>query len=217
MFTNINTYLKAYIYFQTVSKIVNKNSILEPYCTIFKLILLSYKPEGTKISIYNNSIQFHEPSVLQGIIRLWTGDCREDLHNLYNPIIKVLEYSDYSNEFHICLLNKCMEGLKKLLKVYNDNTIINHTLLHYINIIQKYIELNIIDRSLDKKQSPLINGLKDLWNNEEIKLIYNTLCHIDKQNDDNEKKMYIKNIEDIITFKEEKVNNYIEKNSTTYN
>ena len=53
--------------------------------------------EGTKISIYKNSIQFHEPSVIQGFIRLWSGDCREDLHNLYNPIIKVLEYSDYSN------------------------------------------------------------------------------------------------------------------------
>ena len=216
MFTNINTYLKAYVYFQTVSSYTNKNLILESYCTIFKLILLSYKMEGTKISIYKNSIQFHEPSVIQGFIRLWSGDCREDLHNLYNPIIKILEYSDYSNEIHICLLKKCVNGIKIILKVYDDNTIINHTLLHYINIIEKYIELNVIDKSLNKKQSPLIDGLKTLWNDEEIKLVYNMLNHIDSIQDSNEKNMYIKNIEDIITFKE-KVYNYIQKSSTTYN
>lgn len=217
MFTNINTYLKAYLYYQTVSNHMNKNLILESYCTIFKLILLSYKPEGTKVSIYNNSIQYHEPSLIQGFIRIWSGDCREDLHNLYNPIIKSLEYSDYSNHSHIYLLKKCIEGIKLLLKVYDDNTIINHTLLLYINIINKYIELNIVDKSLDKKQSPLIDGLKDIWNNDEITLVYNMLLHIDNIKADNERKLYIKSIEEIITFKEEKVYNYIQKNSTTYN
>ena len=43
------------------------------------------------------------------------------------------------------------------------------------------------------------------------------LNHIDSIQDSNEKNMYIKNIEDIITFKEEKVYNYIQKSSTTYN
>ena len=216
MFT-LNTYLKAYLYYQTVSNYTNKNLILESYCTIFKLILLAYKPEGTKVSIYNNSIQYHEPSIIQGIIRIWTGDCREDLHNLYYPIIKALEYLDYSNESHIILLKKCIDGIRLLVKVYDDNTIINHTLLHYINIIEKYIDINVIDKSLNKKQSPLIEGLKDLWNKEEIILVYDMLSHIDNIKDDTEKKMYIKNIEDIISFKEEKVYNYIQKNSTTYN
>ena len=183
--------------------------------TLVKLILLSYKPSGTKISIYNNSIQFHEPSIIQGFLRIWTGDCREDLHNLYNPIIKMLEYSDINNPNHIILLKKCIDGLNIILKVYDSNTIINHTLLHYINIIEKYIDINVLDNSLKGKNSPLIDGLKIFWNEKEIDLIYDMLEHINDKND-LEKKVYLKNIEDIITFKEKEVNDYIHKKSTTY-
>lgn len=217
MFSNINTYFNIILYYQNLSLNPNKNLILEPFCTIFKLILLSYKIDGTKISIYNNSIQYHEPSMIQGFLRIWSGDCREDLHNLYNPIIKVLEYMDRSNEKHIFLLKKCIQGIKKLTNVYDNNTIINHTLLHYIAILEKFVDTNVIDKSLNKKQSPLINGLKELWTQDEIDLIYNTFSHIDTKKDNNEQKIFLKNIEDIITFKEKKVYEYIETNSTSYN
>jgi hypothetical protein len=210
MFTSA---INIYSYINT--PITNKNLILEPFCTLVKLILLSYKPSGTKISIYNNSIQFHEPSIIQGFLRIWTGDCREDLHNLYNPIIKMLEYSDINNPNHIILLKKCIDGLNIILKVYDSNTIINHTLLHYINIIEKYIDINVLDNSLKGKNSPLIDGLKIFWNEKEIDLIYDMLEHINDKND-LEKKVYLKNIEDIITFKEKEVNDYIHKKSTTY-
>lgn len=209
----IGSAMHIYNYINTPT--TNKNLILEPFCTLVKLILLSYKPDGTKISIYNNSIQFHEPSIIQGFLRIWTGDCREDLHNLYNPIIKMLEYSDRNNPNHINLLRKCIDGLNIILKVYDSNTIINHTLLHYINIIEKYIDINVLDNSLKGKNSPLIEGLKIFWNEKEIELIYDMLEHINDKND-SEKKVYLKNIEDIITFKEKEVNEYIYKKSTTY-
>ena len=214
MFTNVNNYINIYTYLTNKSN-MQKNLILEPFCTLIKLILLAYKPEGTKISIYNNSIQFHEPSIIQGFLRIWTGDCREDLHNLYNPIIKILEYSDRNNEIHINLLKKCIDGLNIILKVYDINTIINHTLLHYINIIEKYIDLNVLDKSIIIKSSPLIDGLKTFWNEKEIDLIYELLNHIDDKND-LEKNVYLKNVEDIITFKEKEVSDYIYQKSTTY-
>ena len=209
----IGSAMHIYTYINTPT--TNKNLILEPFCTLVKLILLSYKPNGTKISIYNNSIQFHEPSIIQGFLRIWTGDCREDLHNLYNPIIKMLEYSDRSNPKHINLFKKCIDGLNIILKVYDSNTIINHTLLHYINIIEKYVDINVLDNSLKDKNSPLIEGLKIFWNEKEIDLIFNMLEHINDKNDE-EKKIYLKNIEDIITFKEKEVSEYIHKKSTTY-
>ena len=215
MSINLNNMLYIYTYLKTSSNNNNKNLILEPLCTIVKLILLSYKPDGTKISIYNNSIQFHEPSMIQGFLRIWTGDCREDLHNLYNPLIKALEYSKRENPKHIFMLRKCIEGLNIILKVYDCNTIINHTLLHYINIIDKYIDLNVLDNSLQKEDSPLIEGLKIFWNEKEIDLIYGLLNHIDDKKD-LEKNVYLKNIEDIITFKEKEVYDYIYKKSTTY-
>ena len=215
MSLSFNNMLYIYTYLKTSNNNNNKNLILEPLCTLVKLILLSYKPDGTKISIYNNSIQFHEPSVIQGFLRIWTGDCREDLHNLYNPIIKILEYSDRENPKHIFMLKKCIEGLNIILKVYDSNTIINHTLLHYINIIDKYIDLNVLDNSLHSRTSPLIEGLKSFWNEKEIDLIYDLLNHINDKNN-LEKNVYLKNIEDIITFKEKEVYDYIYQKSTTY-
>ena len=43
------------------------------------------------------------------------------------------------------------------------------------------------------------------------------LIYIDKLENSSEKKIYIKNVEDLLLFKEKKVNEYILKNSTTYN
>ena len=65
---------------------MNRNLILEPFCCILRIILLNYKPIGTKISIQNNSIQYYDPSIYQGILRSIYGDNREDIHNLYSPI-----------------------------------------------------------------------------------------------------------------------------------
>ena len=55
MSLSLNNMLYIYTYFKTTNNNNNKNLILEPLCTLVKLILLSYKPDGTKISIYNNS------------------------------------------------------------------------------------------------------------------------------------------------------------------
>ena len=166
MIPNVSNLLNIYTYINKTNNNTSKNLILEPFCTIIKLILLSYKDKGTKISIYNNSIQYQEPSYIQGILRIWSGDCREDLHNLYNPIIKALEYSDLNNDKHIYLLNKCIDGLNNLIQNYDNNSIITHTLNHYINIIKKYINNNELDDSL-KKTTPLVEGLKVFWDEKE--------------------------------------------------
>ena len=79
----------------------NKNVILEPISCIIKLVLLDYKTEGTKISISNNSIDYYEPSQFQGILRNINGDGREDLHNIYNPILKAVEWYPPSENKYI--------------------------------------------------------------------------------------------------------------------
>ena len=101
------------------------------------------------------------------------------------------------------MLNKCIDGINNLIQNYDNNSIITHTLNHYINIIKKYIDNNELDDSL-KKTTPLVEGLKIFWDEKELKLIYNMLVHIDENKNKNEKIVYLKNIEDIITFKEKK-------------
>ena len=60
--------------------------------------LLKYKDKGVKISITNNSIQYSDASMFQGILRSYNGDTREDLHNLYNPFLKAFEWYDNTED-----------------------------------------------------------------------------------------------------------------------
>ena len=69
-----------------------RNVIIDPLTCIIKLAVLSFMPRGTKISIAQNKIQYHHPNFFQGTWRFFQGDKREDLHNLYNPILKSIQW-----------------------------------------------------------------------------------------------------------------------------
>jgi hypothetical protein len=201
---------------QLSTNIQDKKLILEPICSLFRIILLQYKKDGTKISIYNNSLQYIEPSPCQGLLRSINGDKREDLHNIYSPIIKCMEWLNINdNEIYLYFYNSAINGLDKLLKAYDKDSIINHTLVHYKTIIQNYIEKKKTDKILNN--TPLIENFKDLWKNCELLMIYNILLFINNSDDIELNKVYIKNIENLLDHKELIVKTYIESNSTTYN
>ena len=84
--------LSALYFLKDISFSTSNNQILEPICCLFKLIIYQYKPENTKLSIQNNSILYTIGNSYQGVSRMITGDCREDLHNLYYPLLKCIEW-----------------------------------------------------------------------------------------------------------------------------
>ena len=197
----------------------NRNLILEPFSCILRIILLDYKPEGTKISIQNNSIQYYDPSFYQGILRTFYGDNREDIHNLYAPILKGFEwFSITDSKMNLYYFERLIVGLEKLSSVYTENTIIHHSISHYITMVRDLIDINDISKykNYDKKESPLIEELKTIWDKEEIFIVYKNLKYINETKDENLKKTYIKNIEDILSYKEKQVEEYINSSSTTY-
>jgi len=116
-----------------------KNIIIDPISCLIKLSVLSLYPEGTKICLYNNSIGFCNPNILQGSIRFVNGDGREDLHNLFKPIKKSIEwFANKSKYKHIPILHKMsIVGLTKLKKCYQDNSTIQHSLDYYISYIRE--------------------------------------------------------------------------------
>jgi hypothetical protein len=79
--------IKSWIY-----KPKQKDIIIDPMSCLIKLSILSYFPDGTKMSIANNKIFFNEPTLMQGTIRFFQSDNREDLHNLFNPIQKSIHW-----------------------------------------------------------------------------------------------------------------------------
>lgn len=184
----------------------NKNLILEPLSCALKLSILQFKEAGTKISIIDNSIYFNEPRFSQGLLRLFSGDSREDLHNLYNPLLKCVEW--YPIKENKQIYEECIKGLHFLNKVYDSNTTIHHTINHYISILN---ESSI--NKIQQETNPIIDKLKDIWTKEEIKAI-NDLIDLIKNNKN--KNIYIKSLEDIVSAKEIIVNKYIKKMATSY-
>ena len=196
-----------------------KNIILEPLCCIFRMILLNYKEDGMKISIVNNSIQFNESSFYQGVLRSYNGATREDLHNLYDPFLKAFEWYPISENGKLFsyFYQRSYDGLNKLIKSYCKSSIINHTLSHYSKLFKEVINGDFnIHPNLDE-ESPLLNNLRSIWKNEELLILYQIFQFLEKCECNNEKQVYIKIIDEIISMKEEKVYGYIYKSSTTYN
>jgi len=197
----------------------NRNLILEPFCCIMRIILLEYKSIGTKISIQNNSILYNDPSLFQGILRSFYGDNREDIHNLYSPILKGFEwYNIGESNMNRYFFEKLIIGLEKLNSVYDENTIIYHSISHYITMIKDLLETNDLSKfkNINKQESPLIDNLRNIWDSDEIYIIYKNLNYINNSENEELKKTYIKSIEDILSYKEKQVENYINNSSTSY-
>jgi hypothetical protein len=204
--------LSSYQFYKFIEELLinepKKDFILEPLCVIFRLSLLQYKDKGTKLSVKNNSIQYQEPTYDQGFIRMWEGDCREDLHNLYHPILKCIDWYPY--EDFRDLYDECIIGLELLNAGYEDNSTIRHTLSHYIAVIQMNDNENY---RKDTKFNPIIDSLKEIWTIDEIKSA-SSLLHLIKTNKNRD--MYLDSLEVILTSKEKFINEYIQKISTKY-
>ena len=183
------------------------NQILEPICCLFKLIIYQHKPENTKLSIQNNSILYTIGTSYQGVSRMFTGDCREDLHNLYYPLLKCIDW--YPIDKYPIFYQECKKGLEILNRVYSDNTTIHHTIIHFISIIEN----KTANKELLKDQNPLIDKLKPFWDESEIELLQSYLELINKNIS---KDIYLQSLENIISEKEKKISEYIKKVSTTY-
>ena len=222
-------YQKMFQILQTPMIAKDNNVLLEPLSCILRMGLLNYKDDGMKISIINNSIHYHENTFYQGLWRSYNGDTREDLHNLYNPFLKAFEWyptdEGKSGSMYLYFYKKCYDGLMKLLTSYNKGSIIHHTLTHYSKIFKDCIDGQGKEgiegedgvEEVKEKESPLLGELKTIWKEEELKIIFQTLQYLDACVDEEEKKIYFKTIDDIVSMKEKKVNEYVKKASTSYN
>ena len=193
-----------------------KKMILEPMSCILRMVLFIYQEKGTKISIYNNSITYNGPYIFQGVIRNINGDKKEDLHNLYKPFIKSFQWYDIKNPIYKYFYQQCVIGIELLSESYDKNSIIHHTLTHYIHIFKSFLNNKQLYCEINIKESPLLENFKLLWKDEELKIIYDLLILI-KTCESNDKKIYLEIIDKMITLKEKKVYEYINKSSTIYN
>ena len=217
-----------YNYFSTYfvkTKNTKKNSIhytIEPLSCIIRLAILSFREDGTKISISNNRIHLQNPSVLQGTARWASGDTRTDLSYLLYPIKKATEWYSHKNKDIDILFKRAILGLTKLKESYNKQlNIVCHSIDLYISIIKDslknknrdYIEDDSEDDSEDLNNSDedeklLYLKLKELWHKEQIKLIIQLVSHMEKDNEN--RSNYISAIDNILNIIEEKMSDTVQ-------
>ena len=207
------------------------SQVLDPFSCLVRLCLLNYKPIGTKLSFTNNKIVFQEPDFLQPARRWSSGDSRQHIHNLYNPIFKLNKWYNINTTQFIYLLNSSKSGLNQLLKCYNknDSNLIAHSINYYIETIDKTMENtnnndinNDINTELNETTDIYSIKLKDLWNLEEINIIYLLLLEIEKKNKLSNDQSKFNNteslilcIEQILYGKDTILNNIVNKISTS--
>ena len=203
--------LSSYQFYKTVEDMFmkqkkEKNLILEPLTVIFRLAILKYKPPYTKLSIRDNSIVYQENTYDQGLIRMMEGDTREDLHNLYHPILKSIEW--YPHDKYQFIYEECIIGLSILNSVYDRNSTIRHTISHYISVIQNK---GVSDEEIII--NPIIDKLKEVWEFSEIQSAISLLKLIQE---DINRDIYLESLELILHNKEIFIHNLLKKISTEY-
>jgi len=179
-----------------------------------RLSILSFKPKGTKISLFDNMIKYNDPNIFQGSIRWTQGDHRNDLHNLYGPIVKALEWYDVNNPKIYNIFNLSSKGLENLMLSYNNNNTTFHSLKYYKSIIDNIIEndTNTVKNVTKEDDNKIYTDLKKLWNKNEINIINDILEEMKEKNSD-EINSLINAIDAIIYIKEKKVKRIIENNT----
>lgn len=221
-----------------------KNIIIDPISCLIKLSILSLYPPGTKVSVSNNGITFCDSSIFQGSIRFLQGDCREDLHNIFKPIQKSIEWfwnnDKYGKELEELFLMS-EKGLDNLKSCYDKNTTIQHSLDHYIlylknkdNIkydneckqkelkeelkeLNKLNKLNQIENNdiIINEKNIIYDYLQNLWSLREIRIIIDLFIEYKEKQSKEEKENIILNINNMTNTKEKLLAEFIKEQSST--
>ena len=219
MFGQVPKIYKLYNYITMPT--VNKNiEILDPFTTILRFCLLNYKKSGTKISIDSNKIIAQESGYLQGIIRWTNGDQRDDLHKLEIPIKLCLVWYIPNMDSELKFIFKmASKGMMKLQNSYQIGTA-RLTLQHYVNLINTCLEKEEIISSLsnetDDKNNIIYIKLKDLWSQQQIKILHDLLKHITEEKNKTQRNCYIDATEKILDGKDKQIALLLEKIASGY-
>lgn len=159
--------------------------ILEPMQVMIQLAILSYEPIGTKIHVSNNILRLQRPTYVQGIVRWWNSDNKDDLYYLFHAIRRYYKwYKNEDDEVYDYILKKAIQGIDSLIETYKqtDKISIRQTLSLYKNI------LDMEEPSLFKDESEqatsmdkVFKNITSLYDDEYLNAIYNILLLMDKK------------------------------------
>ena len=184
--------------------------ILEPLSVIIKLAIISNKPIGTKLRMYNNIIYFQEPGPFQALCRYFLKSNKTDIQYLYNPIeiacknylVDIDEDSQTTLNQQFTNLFKCAQnGLLKLIETYKHCSVMRICLNYYVSLISNYLEEKN-NQTLFRKDdmtkfytTEIIQKLSQIWSLDKISIVLNLTSFL---TNDTSAEMNVKSLETII-------------------
>jgi len=188
----MDTFISLYNLFKKDKKKERFDIILEPLQALVQLALLSFCPQGSKLTITNNLLYIQLPNWGQSFIRSYNQDKRDDVFFLFNAIVRFnrfyLKETDTSegNKLLFALLVKLSKaGIDNILQTYSniDQPSLLHTLQMYRSILDKpeifVDELNNDNNSQKNIDTVFIQIIK-LYTPSDYNIIYNTLLLLEK-------------------------------------
>lgn len=194
--------------------------ILEPLSVIIKLAIISNKPIGTKLRMYNNIIYFQEPGPFQALCRYFLKSNKTDIQYLYNPIeiacknyllkteteigtnIKTKIETDTKLNCKFTNLFKCaQQGLLKLIETYKNCSVMRICLNYYLSLISNYLEEKNNETLFRKDDMSkfytidIIDKLSQIWTPDKISIVLNLTSFL---SNDTFAEMNVKSLETII-------------------
>ena len=194
--------------------------ILEPLQVLITLAILGYCPIGTKININQNTLYLHKPTLVQGLLRWWEGDSKDDLYYLFHAIRRFYKwYKNTNNEIYNYILQLAKNGIKNLIKTYQkaDKKSILHTLSLYGNILELDTP-DLFKTSEDDQESITIDkvfeNVKPLYDQKILIIVFSTLKLIDESENERDVAKYIEGLNSILTPVNSKIRVWIQENLT---
>ena len=215
-----------------IDYILNTNNkldkqILDPLTTVIKIALLHFYDKGTKLSIYNNTINIQEANIIQGLLRWTQGDSRNKLYNLKEPIKNCLVWFPYSKYNNLKIIyTHAIFGLEKLKNSYSKSStnITIHIIEYYIKIIRDNLDEMELKLNGTKNQNieesiilndTLQKNIKKIWTVYDISLVENFFKILIKRHDENKDTQHIfLSLLQFLKEKDNKIKEYILKYTT---
>lgn len=166
----------------------NKNDILDPLSIVVKLFIYYYKPLGTKISIGNNRIYIQDSTYIQGLVRRYNGDSKNDINILLCPILYAcITYlkNEEIRELYLPIFQISLQALTNMKQTY-ANTPIIYNIEHIINVVQMFVNEsvpninNIInpDTPLFKIKEHIYQQMNQVWTTDRKNILFGFIKEI---------------------------------------
>ena len=153
-----------------------KKQLLDPLGTLCKLVALNFNEKNTKISIQNHILEVQRPYGYQFLVRIYNGDGRENISELYYVIIRIIKWyliienkalelqqSEESPESDLIrpdnylriaksegfrkMVRYLCDGFKKLQETYEFGNVVL-ALQYYINLLEEALDGRYNDKQL---------------------------------------------------------------------